>query len=386
MKKTKSSSFKMIPILDLKKEYAFLNKDIRQQLSECFKSQHWILGSKVQEFQKRVASLLKVKFCRGVASGTDALVIALRALAMQRTGRDYFKESDEIITTPFTFVATAEAIIRSGARCVFVDIDPDTFNIDPEAVKRAVTKKTVGILPVHLYGQSCRIDALSKIAGENNLFLLEDCAQSFSAEYNSKKVGSFGDCGAFSFFPSKVLGCFGDGGCITTNDAKLCEYVEVLRSHGQKNYADAVCVGYNSRLDEMQAAILIAKLQYINKFIALRRAAALDYNKSFNGAQFVQTPLTDKNCLHSYGLYTIKAAKKRDELVSTLNRQGIGARVYYHKPLHKMSAFKKSKVAGSMPGLGEVIDKVISLPLHPFLKKPQIKMIVKAIKTFYGET
>jgi dTDP-4-amino-4,6-dideoxygalactose transaminase len=374
-----------IPTLDLKKEYSFLRKDINKQLSECFKSQHWILGAKVEALEEKIANITKVKFARGVASGTDALIIALRALAIDTRRKQYFDNTDEIITTPFSFVATAEAIYRSGARPVFVDIDPETFNIDASEVAKAITKKTVGILPVHLYGQACRMDKLQSIARRENIFMVEDCAQSFGATYKSAKVGSFGDCGAFSFFPSKNLGCFGDGGCITTNDYKLAEHIDILRGHGQKSYADALCIGYNSRLDAIQAAILLAKLKYINKFISMRRAVASIYDKGLGGSKYLQTPAVDKNCFHAYGLYTVKVSKKRDELVSYLNDKGIGARIYYHKPLFAMKAFSKARIFGQLPGLNSVMGKVLSLPIYPFLTLNQANRIVKAVHRFYNK-
>ncbi|MBU1523445.1 MAG: DegT/DnrJ/EryC1/StrS family aminotransferase, partial [Candidatus Omnitrophica bacterium] len=228
------------------------------------------------------------------ASGTDALLLSLRALAIKEKNKEYFDKKDEVITTPFTFVATAEAIVRSGATPVFVDVNLATFNICPKEIKKAITKNTVGILPVHLYGNSCRMDEILKIAKENNLFVVEDTAQAFGGTYSTKgaclparqgsasggkgkKLGTIGNCGAFSFFPSKNLGGCGDGGLIATNNIRLAELVRILRNHGQIKKYNASYIGYNSRLDSIQAAILLVKLKYVDKFNQLRREIAKKY-------------------------------------------------------------------------------------------------------------
>ena len=266
-----------IPILDLKREYASLKKDIDRQIKDCLGSQQWILGRKVSEFEKRIAKYLCVKYAIGVASGTDALILSLKALAFKLKRKESFDRKDEIITTAFTFIATAESIVRAGATPVFADIDPITFNIDPLAIERAITKNTVGILPVHLYGLVCDMGKISKIAKKHNLFIVEDCAQSFGASIGKKKVGAFSDCGTFSFFPSKNLGGFGDGGLIVTNDKSIAELIKILRNHGQTSNYNASFIGYNSRLDSIQAAVLLAKLEDIDKFNTARIKIAKKY-------------------------------------------------------------------------------------------------------------
>lgn len=370
-----------IPLLDLKKEYIFLKKEIKKQIEKCLKSQHWILGEEVKKLEGKISNYLGAKYTIGVASGTDALLLSLRALAIKTKNKEYFESTDEIITTPFTFVATAEAIVRSGARPVFVDINPQTFNIDPENIKKAINKNTIGIIPVHLFGQSAEIEEISQIARENNLFILEDVAQAFGAEFNGKKLGTIGNCGAFSFFPSKNLGSYGDAGMIATNDEKLSDIIKILRVHGQSSQYDAKYIGYNSRLDSMQAAVLLAKFKYIDKFNAARVKIAAKYSEALRKINFIKTPDATPN--HIYNLYTIKVPSQlRDKLLTFLNNQGIQARVYYPKALHQMKAFKTAKRIGLLKNAEKAASSVISLPTHPFLGTNEIFYILKVIEHF----
>lgn len=379
-----------IPLLDLKREYEFLKSDIDAQLQSCFAAQQWILGPKVAEFEEKVAGYLKVKSAAGVASGTDALIVALSALALRLKNKEFFDKEDEIITTPFTFVATAEAIVRAGATPVFVDIDPDTFNIAPEAVKAAVTKNTVGIIPVHLYGLACDMEAILGIAAENGLFVLEDTAQAFGAQYSAqgggkgKRAGTMGDLGAFSFFPSKNLGGCGDGGGIATNNQELAETVKILRNHGQRKKYDADFIGYNSRLDSIQAAILLARLDYIDKFNEDRRQAAGQYNEAFRRIKQIQTPYEPENCRHVYHLYTIKVSSRRDEFLKYLNAQGITSRIYYPVLLNKMKAFRDSRIGVPLKNTEKVLSEVLTLPLHPFLKEEEIGYVIGKVRNFFN--
>lgn len=371
-----------IHTLDLKQEYKFLKKEINKQLAACLDSQQWILGSKVSEFEKKASQYLGVKYTLGVGSGTDALIISLRALALKLKKKEYFDQKDEIITTPFTFVATAEAIVRSGAKPVFVDINPNTFNIDPQEIKKAVTKNTVGILPVHLYGLSCHMNEISKIAKKYSLFIVEDCAQSFGASFRKKKLGTLGDCGAFSFFPSKNLGCFGDGGLMATNDKSVINLARSLRSHGQTKIYNASFIGYNSRLDSIQAAVLLAKLKNVNKFNNFRRNIAKKYNKVLGRIKQVQIPSEFEASQHVYHQYTIKASQ-RDALLGYLNSKGIGARIYYPTLLPEMKAFRKYKCKLRLENAKQTSLKVMSLPIYPFLKESDIGYITSVIKRFY---
>ncbi|MCQ9205692.1 MAG: DegT/DnrJ/EryC1/StrS family aminotransferase [Omnitrophica bacterium] len=376
---------KPINIIDLGEEYTFIKKDIERELAGCLKSQSWILGKKVSEFEAKAARYLSAKYTIGVASGTDALVLSLRALAITLRKKGYFDKKDEIITTPFTFVATAEAIVRSGATPVFVDINSDTFNICPQKLKKAITKNTVGILPVHLFGLACCMDKISEIAKKHDLFVVEDAAQAFGCSYQGKKIGSFGDLSAFSFFPSKNLGSFGDAGLVATSNSRLAELVRVLRNHGQSKKYKADYIGYNSRLDSIQAAILIVKLKHIDKFNQLRRKVAKEYDRLFRSIKQVQAPRAYSELNHIYNLYTIKVFSKRDELSKYLNSQGIASRIYYPVPLYEMKAFKGIKAKGDFKAVREILPKVLSLPMHPFLRDSQIKYIARNVHSFFSK-
>jgi len=370
--------------MDLKREYPLLKKDIEKQIRECVGSHRWILGDAVTGLEKQVSLYLGAKYAVGVASGTDALVLALRAMAIARRDKSCFDKHDEIITTPFTFIATAEAIVHSGATPVFVDIDPDTFNINPLAIEKAVTKNTVGIIPVHLYGLGCDMGQIIKISRENNLFVVEDNAQSFGGMYQDKKLGSIGDCGCHSFFPSKTLGGWGDGGLVATSDHKVLPLLKALRNHGQTAAYDASYIGYNSRLDSLQAAVLLAKLRHFDKLDNLRRTVAAKYAKAFDTMAMVQPQPVRKGYRHAYGLYTIKvSAGSRDKLLAYLNANDVESRVYYPVPLHEMKAFKAAKVSGELKAVEDVKKRVLSIPMHPFLKDNEIDYIIKTIRAFF---
>ncbi|MCK9573829.1 MAG: DegT/DnrJ/EryC1/StrS family aminotransferase [Candidatus Omnitrophica bacterium] len=372
-----------IPSLDLKREYAFLKKGINRQIKDCLGSQQWILGTQVKELESKVSKYLKAKYTIGVASGTDALLLSLRSLAIQIKNKEYFNGDDEIITTPFTFVATAEAIVRSGAKPVFVDINPKSFNINPENIKRAINKNTVGIIPVHLFGRSSEMNEISQIAKENNLFILEDVAQAFGAGFNGKKLGTIGNCGAFSFFPSKTLGSYGDAGLIATNDEQLASIAKILRVHGQTAQYNAKYIGYNSRLDSMQAAILLAKFKYVDKFNGLRQKVARKYHNGLKDIKGIQLP---NSYGHIYNLYTIKTkADTRDKMLKFLNDAGIGARIYYPFGLNKMEAFRTAKISGNLDNADKAAKSVLSLPINPFLKDKEIDYIIEKIRVFSKE-
>jgi dTDP-4-amino-4,6-dideoxygalactose transaminase len=372
-----------IPLLDLKKEYIFFKKDIDKQIESCLESQEWILGPKVKEFEDKAAQYLGAKYAVGVASGTDALILALRAFALRLRNRHYFDEKDEIITAPFSFIATAEAIVRSGARPVFVDIDPDTFNIDPAKIKQAINRNTVGIIPVHLYGLACEMELISEIAKAYQLFVVEDAAQAFGASYKGKKTGTFGNLGAFSFFPSKNLGAFGDGGLVTTGDGELAESVKTLRNHGQRERYNADFIGYNSRLDSIQAAVLLAKLKYIDQLNKLRKKIAQMYNNKLKNTQEIKIPHAPQEADHVYHLYTIKVSRKRDKLLAHLNSQGIDARIYYPFSLYKMKAFMNAKYSGELKGTEKVLSEALSLPIYPFLEKIKVNYIIEHTCNFF---
>jgi len=374
-----------VPLTDLKREYAFLRDDINKELRFVFRSQKWVLGPQVYKFESRASRYLNVKYALGAASGTDALLLSLRAFSLKFRKKSFFDKKDEIITTPFTFISTAEAILRAGASPVFVDIDPHTFNISPQAIKKAITKNTVGIIPVHLYGLPADMNSIMNVAGKYGLFVLEDAAQAFGAIYEGKKTGAIGTAGAFSFFPSKNLAGYGDAGLIATNDNMVYDYIKALRNHGQKKQYKADYLGYNSRLDSFQAAILLAKLKYINRFNKKRMRAARRYNRAFAKIREIKTPFVPRGVTHIYHLYTIKVSSKRDKLIKFLNSKGIAARLYYPYLLNQMKVFKSCKVTGRLKNAKRVLSQVLTLPIHPFMRDKEINYIVKCVSRFFSE-
>jgi len=375
-----------IPLVDLKREYIFLKKEIERELKECFRRHHWILGEKTKEFEEKAARYLGVKYAIGVGSGTDALVLSLQALALEKKGEEFFSKKDEVITTPLTFIATAEAIIRSGATPVFVDIDEDTFNISPQAIEKAITKNTRGIVVVHLYGQACEMTSILRIAKKYNLFVIEDCAQSFGAQFKGRKLGTWGDLGAFSFFPSKNLGAYGDAGMVTTNNLRLAQLVTYLRNHGQKRRYEASYIGYNSRLDSFQAAVLLAKLRYIDRFNRRRIKIAEKYTHSFLKIKNLVVPsLPENEFEHVFHLYTLRVGRKyRDKLVSYLRKRGIEARVYYPKLLSFMKRISSLAKTKNIENALRLHKEIFSIPVHPFLEESQLKYVVSKVKEFFG--
>lgn len=372
----------VISMVNLKREYALLKKEIAHTFKHLFNTQQWILGPSVEELEKAAADYLGTKYAVGVASGTDALVISLQAISIKQRGREFFRKKDEIITTPFTFIATAEAIARCGTTPVFVDIDPLTFNLNPQEVKKAINKNTIGILPVHLYGLPCAMDEIKKLSRRHNLFIVEDCAQSFGAQYKHQKTGTWGDISAFSFFPSKNLGGYGDGGLIATNDVELYNITKYLRNHGQTKPYYSEYLGYNSRLDAIQAAVLLIKLKYIEQFNRRRIDIAYQYTQALKELSFLKTPHIPENCRHIYNLYTINVPQARDNLLQFLNLCGIQARVYYPFLLPQLKTFKTAKVVGKLKNAFQAVSQVISLPIHPFLTSREINYIIRTIKKF----
>jgi UDP-2-acetamido-2-deoxy-ribo-hexuluronate aminotransferase len=383
---------RQIPMLDLKLEYEHMKNEIDGAIKRCIEHQKWILGPEVQELEEKIASYLDVRHCIGISSGTDALALSLRALAIQIKGDEYFSKDDEVLTTPFTFTATGDAILRAGATPVFIDIDPATYNIDPEKIREYITSsptKVVGILPVHLYGQSCNMDDIMEIAEEHSLFVLEDTAQAFGGAWKENKLGSIGTAGAFSFFPSKNLGGFGDGGMVSTNDDEVAELVRMLVKHGGKDKYNVDHIGYNSRLDTLQAAVLLAKFQYIDEFNERRRHIAEIYTKELSDIIDLSLPFdgstTQVHKGHVYHQYTIRVSKgKRDALQKHLKERGISTMVYYPLPLHHMKVFgnNRSKIANSLKNSEEACSNVLSLPVEPLMRIDDIHYIIENIRTF----
>jgi dTDP-4-amino-4,6-dideoxygalactose transaminase len=306
-----------------------------------------------------------------VANGTDGLTIALRALGIG--------PGDEVITTPFTFIATAEAISYVGAVPVFIDIRPDTFNIDAALIERKLTKRTKAVLPVHLYGHPADMDLLGEVSRKHGLRVIEDCAQSFGAEYRGKRTGSFGDLGCFSFFPSKNIGCYGDGGMVITDDQALAERILSLRNHGSKvrYYHDEV--GYNSRLDEIQAAILNVKFRHIDAYTEGRRRSAALYAKHL-AVPGITTPREERDCKHVFHQYTIRV-RDRDAVKKRLDDAGISNMIYYPVPCHLQAAYRDLGMReGSLPVAEQAARDVLSLPMYPELTEEQVREVADAVK------
>lgn len=377
-----------LPMLDLQSEYRHIRSDVESALKRCMEHQRWILGPEVGDLEKKMAASIGVKHAVGVASGTDALLLALRALAIRLKGKEYFERDDRIITTPFTFTATGDAILRAGASPLFVDIDPGTFNIDHVRIKEALAspglENVVGIIPVHLYGQPCRIDEIIGIAGQHNLFVVEDVAQAFGGAWNGRRLGSFGDVNAFSFFPSKNLGGWGDGGMATTDDPDLAELVRMLGKHGGRDKYNVDHVGYNSRLDTIQAAILLAKFKHIEDFNERRRKVASLYGEELAGLEGIAIPFCHlpEQAYHVYNQYTIRIFdNRRDEVQKALKEKGITTVVYYPVPLHKMKVFSGNcEVAGTVAATEKAAREVLSLPIGPFLEEGAIAYVCESLK------
>ena len=361
----------MIPIFDSKRQYAQIGAEAEKAVVEVMRSGCYILGPNVKALEGELASYIGCNYTVALNSGTDALHIALRALDIG--------EGDEVITTAFTFVATAEAIGMVNAKPVFVDIDPDTFNIDPKKIEEAITPKTKAIIPVHLYGQACDMDAIMDIAKRHNLRVIEDCCQAIGATYKGKMVGTFGEIGCFSFYPTKNLGTMGDGGLCSVNDEKLRDRLISLRNHGSLVRYHNDELGVNSRLDEIQAAILRIKARHIDEWNSLRREKAAYYNELFANCADVVTPkeLDDTYCV--YHQYTVKIPN-RDEVHKMLSENGIGAMLYYPIPLHfqKVNAWL-GMGKGSLPITEDNTDVVISLPMFPELTKEEQETVASTL-------
>lgn len=361
----------MIPMVDLKIQYASLKDEIDQGLQEALQNTAFVLGPNVQAFEKEAAEYLGVKHAIGCASGTDALHLALLAAGVG--------EGDEVITPAFTFIATAEAIRYVRAKPVFVDIDPKTFNICADAIERAITANTKAVMPVHLFGQPCDMARIQAICDRHGLKLIEDCAQSFGASIAGRQTGGFGLSAGFSFFPSKNLGAYGDGGLVTTQSDEIAQKVKVLRNHGSevRYYHDVI--GYNSRLDELQAVVLRVKLKRIEQFNAGRRRAAHLYSELMADLP-VETPYEDGIGVHVYHQYTL-LSDRRDDIMQALQKAAIACAVYYPVPLHQQKVFAEDCAGLSLPVTEAVARRCLSLPIFPELEEGQIRQIAEVIRT-----
>lgn len=362
-------------MVDVVGQYQRIKTEIDAAVHRVLDSGQYILGKEVGEFECSVAGYLGVRYAVGCASGTDALLVAMMALGIG--------PGDEVITTPFTFVATSETIVLLGATPVYVDIDPKTFNIDPAKIEQAITTKSKAILPVHLYGQATDMDPILDIARRHNLKVIEDAAQAMGASYRRKKVGTLGDVACISFFPSKNLGSFGDAGMVVTNDLALGERMRMIVVHGSKERYHHEILGLNSRLDTLQAAILRVKLQYLDEWNAARRRFAGRYDELLMGTP-VTTPYVSPSCEHIFHQYTIRAPK-RDALAEFLKSRGIPHGIYYPIPLYRQKAYA-SLVSQRLdfPCTEQAANEVLSLPMHTELHDDQLQSITGTIKEFYA--
>ena len=370
-----------VPLLDLKAQYKTIKPEIMAVVEAVCDEQGFILGPRVVEFEQALAKYVGAGHAVGCASGTDAILLALMAVVVG--------EGDEVITVPFTFFATAGSISRLGARPVFVDIKPDTFNMDPGQIERKITARTKAIMPVHLFGQCADMRAINEIAKRKRIRVIEDAAQAIGAAQGGKQAGVLGDAGCLSFFPSKNLGGFGDGGAVTTNDAKLSETVAMLRVHGSKVKYVHELVGFNSRLDALQAAILKVKLAHLDKWAEGRQRNAGRYERLFRDAgllERVTLPKTEKGNLHVYNQFTIRV-QKRDELRTYLKDKGIGTEVYYPIPLHLQGCYRDlGQRKGSFPESEKASEEVLALPIYAELTEDQQAYVVQTIAEFHRRT
>ena len=357
-----------IPMVDLKGQYESLKTEIDAAIIQALGETRYILGPNVQAFEKECADYLGVKHALGCANGTDALHLGLLAAGIQ--------PGDEVITTAFTFIATAEAIRYVGATPVFVDIRPDSLNIDADAIRAAITDKTRAIIPVHLFGQPADMDEIMSVAKEFNLMVIEDCAQSIGSSYHGRKTGTFGIAGTFSFFPSKNLGCYGDGGMVTTNSDFAADTIRMYRNHGSSKQYHHDVIGFNSRLDELQAVILRIKLKHIDEYNANRLRVAQTYNRLLEGSRF-ETPLIPDDRDHIFHQYTI-LCDRRDSVREHVMAQDISCAIYYPVPLHQQKAFADTPQP-ALPVTEEVALRCLSFPVFPEMTKTQIKMVCEAI-------
>jgi len=359
----------MIPMVDLKTQYHTLKEEIDTAVLDAIESTQFILGPNVTAFEQETAAYLGAPFAVSCASGTDALHLAILAAGIG--------PGDEVITSPFTFIATAEAICYAGATPVFVDIDPKTFNMDPALVEAAITPRTKAIIPVHIFGQPADMAPISAICEKHNLLLIEDCAQSFGASVNGKMTGSIGKLGCFSFFPSKNLGCYGDGGLITCATAELAEELKVLRNHGSRVRYHHSVIGYNSRLDDIQAAILRVKLKHIDQFNEGRRRVAHLYSELLQNVASV--PFEDGKGVHVYHQYTL-LTDKRDAVMAKLSEQQIASAVYYPIPLHKQDVFAAVYAGVSLPVAEDVSSRCMSLPVYPEMPEESVRLVATTVR------
>ena len=362
-----------IPFNDFKKEYQAHKPEVDLAIQRVLDSGHYILGKTVQTFEEEFSNYLDVAHTIGVANGMEALQIALMALDIG--------PGDEVITTSLSAVATALAIRAVGATPIFVDID-EYYHTSAEEIEKHLTPNTKAIIPVHLYGQPANIERICTIAREHNVAVIEDCAQAHGATVHGKKIGTFGIMGCFSFYPTKNLGAYGDGGAVVTNDAELAEKMQMMRNYGQKNRYEHIVYGLNSRLDELQAGILSVKLRTLDQENAARNAIASQYRGALQSIAQITLPLQRANVGHAYHLFVVRA-KRRDELQIFLKESGVATLIHYPIPIHKQPIFPESHNVG-LPVTERVVDQILSLPCNPFLTSEEVQYTCGLIVEFYA--
>jgi len=376
-----------IPILDLKAQYATIHDEIHAAIDRVLESQQFILGPEVEALEKEVATYSQCQFGIGVSSGTDALLVSLMAIGLQ--------PGDEVITSPYSFFATAGAIARLGARPVFVDVDVDTLNINAAGIEAKITERTRAVLPVHLAGQVADMDVILEIARSHHLFVIEDACQAIGADYKGRRAGSLGHLGCFSFFPSKNLGGAGDSGMVVSNDAVLADRVMLLRNHGHRPKYYSQIIGGNFRMDALQAAILRAKFTYLESWTEHRRQNADCYRRLFFQAGLASDEAGSKEQMpvllpketgwgrHIYHLFQVRV-RDRDKLMAHLAQCGIGTEIYYPVPLHLQACFKGMNFQkGDFPNAERLAQEILALPIYPELSESQIERVVRTIKEYY---
>ncbi len=367
-----------IPLLDLKKQYAGVRDETKRMLDDILESQYFIGGPYVSKFEEAVAEYSGTKHAVGVSSGTDALLASLMALGIYRSPLDA-GDPDEVIVPAYTFFATAGCVWRAGARPVFADIDADTYNIDPKSFESKISARTKAVMPVHLYGQCARMDEICEIARANKLKVIEDGAQAIGAKRDGVRVGNFGDCACLSFFPSKNLGGLGDGGMVVTNDDNLARSVREMRNHGMEPKYFHKRVGGNFRLDAIQAAGLLAKLPFLDKWGEMRRANAKVYDAGFSGCGSVKTPVIDPKNYSIYNQYII-SVPNRDEVLAHLRSKEIGCEIYYPLPLHLQECFAAlGYKKGDFPNAEYAAEHTLALPIYPELERGQLDFIIESV-------
>ncbi|MGN7175941.1 transcriptional regulator [Paenibacillus sp. FSL R5-0490] len=368
-----------VPMLDLSEQYQGLKSEVLEVLDEVMSSSRFILGDNVKKLEADVAKYSNVNHGIGCGNGSDAIHIALQALEVG--------PGDEVITTAFTFFATGGAIARAGATPVYVDIDPVTFNIDPSKIEAAITEKTKAIIPVHLYGQMADMESIAKIAEKHNLAIVEDAAQAIGSKHNGKSVGELGTAATYSFFPTKNLGAYGDGGMIVTDNDDVAEKCRVIRVHGSKPKYYHHVLGYNSRLDELQAAVLNVKFPHLDTWSEMRRKNADTYTSLLKEkvGDHVVTPVEKEGNYHVFHQYTLRV-ENRDELQKYLQEQGVSTMIYYPLPLHVQPVFQElGYKEGDLPITEKAAKEALSLPMFPELKREQQEYVVEKIAEFYGK-